>query len=92
MKLFDGVSQTDYQDILRALGRFIDANHYVDIRIIEAEDGLIFQGRPSSRSGRFKPGPQFETFLITDDDLQAMLHQSYELRGTMEEGKQIRRL
>jgi len=87
MKLFDGLSKTDYQDILRAMGRFIDENHYVDIRIIESEDGLIFQGRPSPKSGRVKPGPQFETFLITDNDLQSLLQQSYELRGTMQKGK-----
>lgn len=81
MKLFQGLPQTDYQDVLRALGRFIDLNQYVDIRIFETEDGLIFQGRPSLKSGRVKPGPQFETFLITDDDLRQMLQEAYEQRG-----------
>ncbi len=81
MKLFEGVSQTDYQDVLRALGRFIDANEYIGIRIIETEDGLIFQGRRSPRSGRTKPGPQIETYLITDDDLRNLLHEAYEQRG-----------
>ena len=84
MKLFDGVSQTDYQDILRALGRFIDANNYVGIRIIETEDGLIFQGRPSPRSGKIKPGPQIETYLITDADLQQLLREAYAQRGQTE--------
>ncbi len=79
MRLFEGVSQTDYQDILRALGRFIDMNNYVDIRIIEAEDGLIFQGR--TRGGRVRPGTHFETFLITDEDLQKLLHEAYDQRG-----------
>ncbi|MBN1485839.1 MAG: hypothetical protein JXA37_14085 [Chloroflexia bacterium] len=81
MKLFQGLPQTDYQDILRALGRFIDENQYIDVRIIESEDGLIFQGRPSPKSGRVKPGPQFETFLITDDDLRGLLKESYARRG-----------
>jgi len=89
MKLFDGVSQTDYQDILRALGRFIDAHQYIDIRIIEAEDGLIFQGRPSPRSGKAKPGPQIETYLITDDDLQQLLRDAYAQRGKGSEFKRI---
>ena len=84
MKLFDGVSQTDYQDILRVLGRFIDANNYVGIRIIETEDGLIFQGRPSPRSGKIKPGPQIETYLITDADLQQLLREAYAQRGQTE--------
>lgn len=81
MKLFEGVSQTDYQDVLRALGRFIDANEYISIRIIETEEGLIFQGRHSPRSGRAKPGPQIETYLITDDDLRSLLREAYEQRG-----------
>ncbi len=81
MKLFEGLAQTDYQDVLRALGRFIDLNQYVDIRIIETEEGLIFQGRPSLRSGRVRPGPQFETFLITDDDIRQLLQDAYQQRG-----------
>ena len=89
MKLFDGVSQTDYQDILRALGRFIDAHQYIDIRIIEAEDGLIFQGRPMPRSGKLKPGPQIETYLITDDDLQQLLRDAYAQRGKGSEFKRL---
>ena len=89
MKLFEGVSQTDYQDVLRALGRFIDRNNYVDIRIFETEDGLIFQGRTSLRAGRIKPGPQFDTYLITDDDLRALLHDAYEQRGKLGELKPL---
>lgn len=81
MKLFEGLSKTDYQDVLRALGRFVDLNNYVDIRIVETEDGLIFQGRPSPRSGRAKPGPQFETYLITDDGLRQLLQEAYQQRG-----------
>jgi hypothetical protein len=89
MKLFDGVSQTDYQDVLRAVGRFIDSNQYVGIRIIETEDGLIFQGRPSPRGGKMKPGPQIETYLITDADLQELLREAYAQRG---QGDSFRRL
>ncbi len=87
MKLFEGVSQTDYQDVLRALGRFIDLNGYGDVRLMETEDGIIFQGRP--RGGRAKPGAQFETFLITDDDLSQLLREAYDQRG---KGEMIKRL
>ena len=89
MKLFDGVSQTDYQDILRALGRFIDSQQYVNIRIIETEEGLIFQGRPAPRSGKAKPGPQIETYLITDSDLQQLLRDAYAQRGLGEPFKRL---
>lgn len=85
MKLFDGLSTTDYQDVLRTLGRFIDNNHYIDIRLFETEDGVIIQGRPSHRSGRVKPGPQFDTFLVTDADIRQLLQDAYAQRGTGEE-------
>ncbi len=91
MKLFDGLSKTDYQDVLRALGRYIDLNNYIDIRIVETEEGVIFQGRPSPRSGRVKPGPQFETFLITDDDLRALLQDAYDQRGKTNQLKKLQR-
>jgi hypothetical protein len=89
MKLFDGVSKTDYQDVLRAVGRFIDANQYVGIRIIETEDGLVLQGRPALRSGKAKPGPQIETYLITDADLQNLLREAYAQRGQDESFKRL---
>jgi hypothetical protein len=89
MKLFDGVSQTDYQDVLRAVGRFIDANQFVGVRIIETEDGLILQGRPTPRSGKVKPGPQIETYLITDADLQELLRDAYAQRGHTESFRRL---
>jgi len=89
MKLFEGLSKTDYQDVLRALGRFVDQNNYIDIRIFETEDGLIFQGRPAMRSGRVRPGPQFDTYLITDEDLRQLWHEAYELRGKVGELKRL---
>jgi hypothetical protein len=89
MKLFDGVSQTDYQDVLRAVGRFVDAHQYIGIRIIETEDGLILQGRPAPHSGKAKPGPQIETYLITDADLQSLLREAYAQRGREESFKRL---
>lgn len=89
MKLFEGMSQTDYQDVLRALGRFIDMNNYIDIRIVETEEGLIFQGRTSPRSGKVHTGPQFDTFLITDEDLRQLLREAYDQRG---KGEAFRRI
>ena len=41
MKLFRGMKRSDYQDVLRALGNFIDDHGYTDVRIVETEDGLV---------------------------------------------------
>lgn len=79
MKLFAGLSTTDYQDVLRALGGVVDAQQLRDIRIWEHEDGMVLQGRrhgdPESSS--------YLTFLLTDDDLREVLTGAYQRRGTL---------
>ena len=77
MKLFAGLSATDYQDILRAIGAFIDENRLRDIRLWEHEDGLILQARARDES----EGGHYQTYLLTDDDLRSLLHRAYERRN-----------
>jgi hypothetical protein len=79
MKLFRGMSRTDYQDVLRALGGFIDERGFTDVRIVEIEDGLVLQGRVADRREIGQAG--FETFLITDEDLKEMVRDGFRRRG-----------
>jgi hypothetical protein len=77
MKLFEGLSRTDYQDVLRAIGAFLDERHLRDIRIWEHENGIIVQGRHPDEVA----SGSYETILLTDDDLQEILRQAYQRRG-----------
>lgn len=79
MKLFSGMGRTDYQDVLRALGYFIDDHGYTDVRIIEIDDGIVLQGRVRDRLELGKPS--YETFLITEDDLKTMIRDASARRG-----------
>jgi hypothetical protein len=79
MKLFRGLAKTDYQDVLRAIGLFIDKHGYTDVRIIEIEDGVVLQGRVREQRGI--GASSYETFLITDDDLKEMVRTAAERRG-----------
>lgn len=79
MKIFRGMSQTDYQDVLRAIGYFIDEHGYTDVRIVEIEDGLVLQGRVADRRELGKSS--FDTFLITEDDLKEMVRDAFRRRG-----------
>ena len=79
MKLFRGMKRSDYQDVLRALGSFIDDHGYSDIRIIETEDGLVIQGRVTDR--REIGESSYETYLITDDDIKEMVRDAFRRRG-----------
>jgi hypothetical protein len=76
MKLFAGLSRTDYQDLLRAVGALLDDQGLRDVRFWEHEDGIVLQGR------RHTAGEDaYETLLLTDDDLRAILTGAYRRRG-----------
>ncbi len=78
MRLFSGLTRSDYQDVLRALGYFIDDHGYVDVRIVESDDGLVFQGRPLKRKNMGEN--LYDTFLISDEELKEMVRESYKRR------------
>lgn len=75
MPLFNPNEPTNYQDIFRAVGRLMDAEGYHHFRLIEQEDGLILQVRHGSRIRNF------ETYLLTREDVQALLNDLYRLRS-----------
>ena len=79
MKLFRGMKRSDYQDVLRALGSFIDDHGYSDVRIVETEDGLVIQGRVVDR--REIGESSYDTYLITDDDIKVMVRDAFQRRG-----------
>jgi len=78
MKLFDGLDKSDYQDVLRAIGRLADEHKYRDIRLIETDDGIIMQGR--SRFPDTESSGGYETTFFTEHDMQTILTESYKLR------------
>jgi len=73
------MKRSDYQDVLRALGSFIDEHGYQDVRIIETEDGLVIQGRVTDR--REIGESSYDTYLITDDDIKVMVRDAFQRRG-----------
>ncbi len=73
MKIFDSLSRTDYQDLLRALGLMLDERGLRDMRMWEHADGLILQGRRPNE-------PTYQTIMLTDGDLHEILRQSYSRR------------
>lgn len=78
MKLFAGLSTTDYQDLLRAVGFLLDERRLKDIRLWEHEDGMIIQGRQRDEGD----AGSFETYMLTDEDLHALLQDAYKRRNT----------
>jgi hypothetical protein len=74
MKLFAGLSRTDYQDLFRAIGLMIDQQDLRDVRIWEHADGMVIQGCKAGEA-------TFRTLMLSDEDLLAMLHDAYSRRA-----------
>jgi hypothetical protein len=79
-KLFQGMLKSDYQDVLRTIGHYIDEHGFTDIRLIETEDGLILQGKVST--GEARGEKKTETYLLTVQDVRELMREAYTRRGT----------
>lgn len=82
MPLFAGLERTEYQDVLCAVGRLMGAEGFRNFRLVEQENGLILQVSRSSGAGR-----GFETYLLTTEDIEALLRDTYNLRGANASGR-----
>ena len=77
MKLFRGLERTDYQDVLRCIGLLLDERQYRNFRLVEHEDGIVVQVQPTVDG---QTESHYQTFLLTDDDIKALLHKAYRRR------------
>ncbi len=86
MKLFAGLSRTDYEDVFRAVGALIDERGWSNVSVMEVDDGLIVQVmiKPDQRETK----PHLETYLLTDNDLERVLRDAVMRRQRKELGKQ----
>ncbi len=67
MGLFADQQPTNYQDVLRAVGRLMDVEGFHQFRLIENEQGLILQmARANGQRG-------FETYLLTHEDIRTLV-------------------
>lgn len=70
-----------YEDMFRALGNYIDANHFKDVTILETEEGFLIKGQViREHAAGLLSEPR--TYLFTNDDLDAILEEAYRRRGT----------
>lgn len=85
MKLFAGLSRTDYEDIFRAVGALIDERGWSNVSLMEVEEGLIVQVmvKPTLRQTR----PHLETYLLTEADLERVQRDAVRRRQKKEAPK-----
>jgi len=78
-KLFSGINRTDYQDVLRTIGHYIDQHGFSGIRLLETDDGLILQGKVAT--GKPRGEKKTETYLLTIRDIKDLMREAYTRRG-----------
>ncbi len=76
MGLFADQQPTNYQEVLRAVGRLMDAEGFHRFRLIENEQGLILQ------MARANVPHGFETYLLTHEDIRTLVSDLPKLKGT----------
>ena len=72
MPLFAGLERIEYQDVLRAAGRLMDAGAFRNFRPTEQEDSPAVQVSRSSGAGH-----GYETSLLTTENIEAPLRNAF---------------
>ncbi len=66
-----------YSELLRVIGSYIDRSALSEVRLLETDEGIIVQGRVTEgpRTG------QSDTYQLTPEDLEGLLHDARAQRG-----------
>lgn len=67
-----------YEDILRAIGRYIDMHEIQDVILLQGEDGILLRGYRRSAEA---PGGALIQHLFTQADLNAIDEEARQRRG-----------
>jgi hypothetical protein len=69
-----------YEDLLRAIGNYIDQHGFTDVLITQLPDGVLLKGTVIDRSNRMA-NERISAVLFTNDDVIALLDASARRRG-----------
>jgi hypothetical protein len=75
-----GMHRFEYEDVMRALGYFIDQNNLREVCIVELREGILLRGT-SFTANRSGYQTLSESYLFTNEDLERIIEESYERRG-----------
>ena len=75
-----------YEDVMRALGNYIDQNLFKDITIVETPEGFLIKGQVVRETHQgFQSTPQ--TYLFTNEDIDAIIEAAYSRRKAAEKSR-----
>lgn len=78
-----GESRFEYEDVLRAIGRFIDENSLREVCIIELREGILLRGlQYAAKRGVGGFQTISESYLFTNEDIERLVEDAYSRRNT----------
>lgn len=75
-----GTTRVDYEEVLRAIGYFVDHNNLKEVTIIELNEGMLVRGVRYTTEPAAGYQTISETFLFTNDDINQILEDAYKRR------------
>jgi hypothetical protein len=76
----DELRSVRYEDLLRALGSYIDQHGLADVLITQIPDGVLLKGTVIDRTPR-RAVERITSILFTNDDVLTLLAESLRRRG-----------
>jgi len=88
-----GQDRERYEDAFRAVGNFLDAEHFTDLTIAETPDGFVIKGYRHDPSGSAATVTTPESYFFANEDIDDLLEHAYSRRGQGPEPRaKLRRL
>lgn len=86
MRIYEGSPRTDFEEVLRSIGAFVDHRGMRDVLVLEAPDGFVLQGLvhsgASSSAWSDSVGAiEKETLTFLDEDIAKFMDEAVARRG-----------
>jgi hypothetical protein len=87
MRIYDGSPRQDWEEVLRAIGRFVDQEQLKELLFVELEGGFLLQGLALPKGGHDSDTMGTltkRTYELTDEQVAQLMDDSSAHRGTAE--------
>jgi hypothetical protein len=78
-----GLSRIPYEEVMQAIGHFIDQKSIREITLVELNEGILVKGT-SFTADRAGYQSNTQSFLFTHEDLERIVNENYERRKQTE--------
>jgi hypothetical protein len=90
MRIYDGSPRQDWEEVLRAIGRFVDSEQLKEILFVELDGGFLLQGLALATGGH--DADSFgaltkRTYELTDEQVAQLMDEATAERGTADGGE-----